>query len=84
MAILPSSILYVPVYCSENVAIPFYLASIYCFILVVNNKKSSLYLILSGLLLSVGHLFRMVAYIVLIAYLMYILIYDNETYKNKT
>jgi len=83
MAILPSSILYVPVYCTENVAIPFYLASIYCFILVVNNKKNSLYLLLSGLLLSVGHLFRMVAYIVIIAYLMYILIYCNEKIKVK-
>jgi len=83
MAILPSSILYVPVYCTENIAIPLYLASIYCFILVVNNKKSSLYLLLSGLLLSVGHLFRMVAYVVLIAYIMYILIYDNERLKIK-
>lgn len=83
MAILPSSILYVPVYCTENVAIPLYLASIYCFILVLNNKKNSLYLLLSGLLLSVGHLFRMVAYIVLIAYIMYILIYNNEHLKIK-
>jgi len=83
MAILPSSILYVPVYCTENIAIPLYLASIYCFILVVNNKKSSLYLLLSGLLLSVGHLFRMVAYVVLIAYIMYILIYDTESLKIK-
>lgn len=83
MAILPSSILYVPVYCSENIAIPFYLASIYCFILAINNKKNSLYLILSGLLLSVGHIFRMVAYVVFAAYLMYIIIYDNENLKIK-
>jgi 4-amino-4-deoxy-L-arabinose transferase-like glycosyltransferase len=83
MAILPSSILYVPVYCTENIAIPFYLASIYCFILVMNNKKNSLYLLLSGLLLSVGHLFRMVAYIVVIAYIIYIIIYDNKNLKLK-
>lgn len=83
MAILPSSILYVPVYCSENIAIPFYLASIYFFILVLNNKKNSLLLILSGLLLSIGHLFRMIAYIVIIAYLMYIIIYDSENLKIK-
>ena len=83
MAILPSSILYVPVYCSENIAIPFYLASIYFFILVLNNKKNSLFLILSGLLLSIGHLFRMIAYIVIIAYIMYIIIYDNENLKIK-
>lgn len=78
MAILPSSILYVSVYCSENIAIPFYLASIYFFILVFQNKKSCLYLLLCGLFLSVGHLFRMIAYIVIIAYIMYILIYNNE------
>ncbi|OOM79754.1 hypothetical protein CLPUN_14330 [Clostridium puniceum] len=83
MAILPSSILYVPVYCSENIAIPFYLASIYCFILAINNKRNSLYLILSGLLLSVGHLFRMAAYIIVAAYLMYIVIYDNQNLKVK-
>lgn len=83
MAILPSSILYVPVYCSENIAIPFYLASIYFFILVLNNKKNSLLLILSGFLLSIGHLFRMIAYIIIIAYIMYILIYDNENLKIK-
>ena len=83
MSVLPSSILYVAVYCSENVAIPFYLLSIYLFILVVNNKKNSLLLILCGLFLSIGHLFRMIAYIVLIAYVMYILIYDNENIFKK-
>lgn len=83
MSVLPSSILYAAVYCSENVAIPFYLLSIYLFIIVVNNKKNSLYLLLCGLLLSVGHLFRMIAYIVLIAYVMYILIYDNEKILKK-
>lgn len=83
MSVMPSSILYVAVYCSENVAIPFYLLSIYLFIIVINNKKNSLYLLLCGLLLSVGHLFRMIAYIVLIAYVMYILIYDNEKIVKK-
>ena len=83
MSILPASILYVPVYCSENIAIPFYLLSMYLFILVLNNKKNSLYLILCGLLLSIGHLFRMVAYIVLIAYVMYILIYNKDSLLKK-
>lgn len=83
MSILPASILYVPVYCSENIAIPFYLLSMYLFILVLNNKKNSLYLILCGLLLSIGHLFRMIAYIVLIAYIMYILIYNKDTILKK-
>lgn len=83
MSVLPASILYVPVYCTENIAIPFYLLSIYLFIIVINNNKNPLYLLLCGLLLSVGHLFRMIAYIVLIAYIMYILIYDKEKILNK-
>ncbi|MDO5518458.1 MAG: glycosyltransferase family 39 protein [Clostridium sp.] len=83
MSVLPSSILYAAVYCSENVAIPFYLLSIYLFIIVINNKKNSLYLLLCGLLLSIGHLFRMIAYIVLIAYVMYIFIYDNDKVLKK-
>jgi len=83
MSVLPASILYVPVYCSENIAIPFYLLSIYLFILVFNNKKNSLYLILCSLLLSIGHLFRMIAYIILIAYVMYILIYDKDAILKK-
>ena len=80
IAILPSAILYMPVYCSENIAIPFYLASIYLFILVVEKKNNCLLLILSGLLLCMGHLFRMVAYVVLIAYAMYILIYNRDKF----
>lgn len=78
ISILPSAILYVPVYCSENIAIPFYLASIYLFILVVEKKNNCLLLALSGILLCIGHLFRMVAYIILIAYVMYIFIYNKE------
>lgn len=78
ISILPSAVLYVPVYCSENIAIPFYLVSIYLFILVVEKKNNSLLLILSGLILCIGNLFRMVAYVVLIAYIMYILIYSKD------
>ncbi|WP_294392829.1 glycosyltransferase family 39 protein [uncultured Clostridium sp.] len=80
ISILPSAVLYTPVYCSENIAIPFYLASIYLFILVVDKKNNCLLLILSGLLLCIGHLFRMVAYVVLIAYIMYILIYNRDKF----
>lgn len=80
ISILPSAVLYVPVYCSENIAIPFYLASIYLFILVVEKKNNCLLLILSGVLLCIGHLFRMVAYVVLIAYIMYIFIYHRDKF----
>lgn len=82
-SIMPASILYTPVYCTENLAIPFYLASIYVFILVMNNKKSNRWLMLSALLLLMGHLFRMVAQIVLIAFVMYIIVYKKEAIRIK-
>lgn len=83
IAILPSAVLYVPVYCSENIAIPFYLASIYLFILVFEKKKNCLLLVLSGIFLCIGHLFRMTAYVVLIAYAMYIIIYNKDKFITK-
>lgn len=82
-AIMSASILYTSVYCSENLAIPFYLASIYCFILVINGKKEDNLLILSGFLLMIGHLFRMVAQIIVISYIMYIIIYLGENHLKK-
>ncbi|AQR96062.1 glycosyltransferase family 39 protein [Clostridium saccharoperbutylacetonicum] len=82
-AIMPASILYTSVYCSENLAIPFYLASVYCFILVINEKSKERLLIISGLILMIGHLFRMVAQIVVISYVMYILIYRGKDYLKK-
>lgn len=74
----PPLVTYVGVYCTENIAIPLYLLSTYLFILVVKNKKSKYYLILSGAILSVGNLFRMVATIMIIAFAMYLIIYTKD------
>lgn len=82
-AIFPPLIAYVGVYCTENLAIPLYLLSIYFFIMVIKNKLSKYYLILCGVALSFGNLFRMVATIMLIAYAMYIIIYKNDKIFNK-
>lgn len=82
-SIFPPFITYTGVFCTENVAIPLYLLSIYFFILVIKNKKSKYYLISSGILLSIGNLFRMVAAIVVIAYAIYILIYLKYKIINK-
>lgn len=77
-AIFPPLVTYTAVFCTENIAIPFYLASIYIFLLVVKDKKNKLLLIPCGIALSLGNLFRMVALIILIAYGIYILVYINE------
>ena len=82
-AVFPPLITYVGVYCTENLAIPLYLLSIYFFIMVIKNKLNKYYLILSGVALSFGNLFRMVATIMLIAYGMYIIIYKNEKILDK-
>lgn len=82
-AFYPPIILYCAVYCSENMAIPFFLASIYVFILVVNNKKSNKWIILSGILLTIGNFFRMVASVMVIAYLVYIFIYEEKKLSDK-
>jgi hypothetical protein len=61
--------------CSENLAIPFYLLSIYLFILVIKMKKSINWFLFAGLSLSIANIFRMVGYVILIAYLLYLIIY---------
>ena len=71
-------ITYIGVLATENIAIPFYLASIYYFLRAIKGGISVKLLIISGLLLGIGNLFRMVAVIVLIAYAMYIIIFENK------
>lgn len=77
-SIFPPLLSYVGVYCTENIAIPLYVLSTYIFILVVKNKVNKYYLILSGIILSIGNLFRMVATIMVIAFGMYIIIYLKD------
>lgn len=76
--IFPPLVTYTGVFCTENIAIPLYLISAYIFLLVIKGKKKTYYLILSGIALSLGNLFRMVAAIMLIAYGMYIIIYSKD------
>lgn len=82
-AIFPPLITYTGVFCTENLAIPFYLGSIYVFLLACKKKVHPAMFILSGVFLSIGNLFRMVAVITLIAFVMYIIIYTNTNIKEK-
>lgn len=81
-AIFPPFITYTGVFCGENIAMPFYLLSIYVFLLAIKNKRSKLF-VLCGIILAIGNLFRMIALVVLIAYLIYLLIIHNEKILNK-
>ena len=82
-AIFAPMITYVGVLATENIAIPFYLASIYFFIKAIKKDMSLGLLALSGLLLGIGNLFRMVAVIMVIAYVMYILIFEDKKIISK-
>lgn len=82
-AIFPPMISYIGVFCTENIAIPFYLGSIYLFIKFIKKEKGLWILALSGILLSLGNLFRMVAAVTLVAYIMYIFIYYGDKVLNK-
>ena len=82
-SVFPSLVTYTGVFCTENIAIPFYLISAYMFILTIRKKKSKYSLILSGVALSLGNLFRMVAAIMIIAYTMYVLIYSKDKLLSK-
>ncbi|WP_238881826.1 glycosyltransferase family 39 protein [Clostridium sp. YIM B02551] len=83
-AIYPATIIYTAAYCTENIAISFYLGSVYLFILVIKDKKPKEYLLLAGLILSIGNFFRMVASVIVIAFILYTLVYIKKSFKYKT
>ena len=76
--IYPGFIMYTSVTCSENIAMPFYLLSIYFFIRVIQGNINNNYLLLCGVMLSFGNLFRMVGAVILVAYIMYLIIYKAK------
>lgn len=82
-AIYPPFITYSSVIVGENIAIPLFLVSVYLFIKFVKYNKSIVILICSGVILSIGNWFRMVATILLIAYILYIVIYSDMTLKKR-
>ena len=69
-ALYPPMILYNNVYCSENLAMPLLLLSVLMFFKSINNKQNLLYLCLSGIFLSLSHLFRPNGYVFIIAYIL--------------
>ncbi|KLU63844.1 undecaprenyl phosphate-alpha-4-amino-4-deoxy-L-arabinose arabinosyl transferase [Desulfosporosinus acididurans] len=79
------SIMYNSQTMQENIATSFYLLSTYYFLAAVKNQTQDKWdkvklLVFCGLGLAVGHMFRMVGYIFLLAYLFYYLFYKR--FKN--
>lgn len=83
MAIYPPVIVYTATYAPENLAMPFYLLSIYFLIRVVKNKVNQFVIILAGIMLSFANMFRAVALVMLVAFIMYIWICNNNKVKKK-
>lgn len=81
-ALYPPMIYYNNVFASENLAMPLFLLSILFYLKAVNNKKIS-WFICSGICLSLTHLFRPIGYVVIVAYVLYVLIYYHQAIKAK-
>lgn len=84
ISLFPPLIAYTSVVCSENIAMSFFLAAIYLFLRIVNKNLSVPYLMLCGFLLAVGHLFRMIGYVFIVAFILYLIIYKERktVFKN--
>lgn len=80
--IFPPMIYYNNVFASENLALPLLLLSVLFYLRAVNGQKIILFLC-SGLLLSLAHLFRPLLYVVLVAYVLYTLIYYQNHIQAK-
>jgi len=80
--IFPPMIYYNNVFASENLAMPLLLLSILFYLKAVNNKKI-MFFIYSGIFLSLTHLFRPIGYVVIVAYVLYGLIYYQDVVKKK-
>jgi 4-amino-4-deoxy-L-arabinose transferase-like glycosyltransferase len=77
LCIFPPFIMFTSQAASENMAIPLYILSVYCFFKSMNEVKGNFYLIFCGLLLSVANLFRMVGTVFLVAYVVYLFLHDG-------
>lgn len=77
LSLFPPFVMYNSQMLSENMAMPFYLTSIYFFIKYIKNMNQHRWIIFSGLALSVANMFRMVGIIFLISYIMYLIVYKG-------
>lgn len=86
LAVFPPSVVFVSQTMSENLAIPFYICTVYYFFSAINTKgkKKIYYYIICGLVLCVANMFRMVGEVVLVAYGLYLLLYEGyKTFLTK-
>lgn len=83
-ATYPPLIAYTAVYCTENIAIPFYILSLFIFIKSIKGTWKPEMVFVSAFMLSIGNLFRMVAPVILVALIMYIWLWYKTNIVNKS
>lgn len=83
-ALFPPLILYTAIFTTENIAIPFFLLSIYFFIKAIKSEYKIKMFIFAGISLSIGNLFRMVGQVILVAFILYIFVSYSSTIRKKT
>ena len=76
--IFPASIAYSATYCTENVAIPLFLAAMLLFMSACKTNDTGKWL-LCGIVLSISNLFRAVGIVFLIAFVIYIFVFTKES-----
>ena len=76
--IFPASIAYSATFCTENVAIPLFLAAMLLFMSACKTNDTGKWL-LCGIVLSISNLFRAVGLVFLIAFVIYIFVFTKES-----
>jgi len=82
-ALYPAFIMYTSVISTESAALCLFLWSVYIFIKVIKKKLRAEWFLLCGLLLSMGNFLRMVGPVMVIAYIMYLLIFRSSLHSLK-
>ena len=77
LSVFPPFIMYCSQITSENIAVPLFILSIYFYFKSFGHTRERTFLVLSGLILSLANIFRMVGTIFLIAYILYLFFYES-------
>lgn len=77
-AVFPAFIAYSSTYCTENIAIPFFLVTLLLFMNATKENNVCKW-ILCGIMLAISNLFRTVGIIFLIAFVIYIFVFTKES-----
>jgi len=79
--VFPPMVTYTATFCSETLAMPFYLAGVSLFLDL--PRKTRKIPLLCGFFLAFGYLFRSVATVTLVAFLLFLLLFDGRKIRQR-